>query len=422
MLIVYDLLLFVYVLCYLPVLILKGKWHGGFGQRFGFISKAIKDKVRGRPNIWLHAVSVGEVNAIAGLIEALKESHPDYQIVLTVSTKTGHKLAVEKLGYSAVVVWSPLDFGMVVHAFVRLINPKVYVVAETELWPNLFTCLNRNGVPIVLVNGRISDNSYGRYLKIRWFLKKYLGYVTVFCMQSDRDIERIIAVGAPKDRVKNIGNVKFDDVPMNGSFGVEHFGFKKDTKFFIAGSTHPGEEEIVLGAFQKIKDKYPAMRLVIAPRHIERAGEIEKIIESRGLDAFRFSKMIAGMRYQDEVVILDTIGHLRAFYDMATLVFVGKSLTVQGGHNIIEPAYFSKPIIVGPHMQNFRDVAAAFKEESAIVEVHNAHEFESAVCVLLDDPGRMVELGKKARQVIERRRGATQRGVELIGRALKGAL
>jgi 3-deoxy-D-manno-octulosonic-acid transferase len=404
------------------VLLFSGKWHNGFGQRFGFFSGDIKAKMRRASNIWVHAVSVGEVNAIAGLIHALKNAHSDHQIILTVSTKTGHKLALEKLEHHAVVMWAPLDFAMVVQGFVRLIDPKIYVVAETELWPNLFTCLNQRGVPIVLVNGRISDNSYGRYLKIRWLIKKYLGYVTAYCMQSDRDVERIKAIGAPEDRVSNIGNVKFDDVPMNGSFGPVHFGFEENTTFFIAGSTHPGEEEIVLKAFQKIKDKYPAMRLVIAPRHIERADDIKQLIKSCDLDAFRFSQMIAGMRYRDQVVILDTIGHLRAFYDMATLVFVGKSLTVQGGHNIIEPAYFSKPIIVGPHVQNFRDVVSAFKDDNAIVQVENAREFEAAVSGLLDDPGRMAELGKKARGVIERHRGATNRSVEVIGRALKGAL
>lgn len=422
MLIVYNFLLFVYVVLYLPVLVMSGKWHSGFAQRFGSFSEDLKAKVRHSRNIWIHAVSVGEVTAVAGLIRGLKEEHRDHQIILTTSTKTGHALAVEKLSDCAVVLWSPLDFTAAVNSFVRLIQPKVYVVAETEIWPNLFTCLHRAGVPILLINGRISDNSYGRYLKIRNLIQTYLGYVTALCMQSDQDVERIIAIGAPKDKVINMGNVKFDDLPAPSSFGPEDFGFQPDQQFFIAGSTHPGEEEILLDIFEKIKNKFPLLRLVIAPRHIERADNIQKLIEERGFHALRFSKVGAGPRYADAVVILDTIGHLRSFYAMGTLVFVGKSLTVQGGHNIIEPAFFSKPVIVGPHMQNFRDVVLAFKKDNAIIQVQNPKEFESAVIELLGNPQKMAELGQKAKAVIAREQGATARGMELITKALNGKL
>lgn len=418
MLILYEFFLIIYLICYLPILFIKGKWHSGFLERFGFFSEAIKERINHPKNIWIHAVSVGEVIAIAELIRRLKAKYPDCQIVLSTSTKTGHQLALEKLSDKVVILWSPLDFQWAVSAFIRLIKPKVYIVAETELWPNLFAGLHAQSVPILLINGRISDNSYGRYLAIRWFMKRYLGYVSVLCMQSELDVKRILAMGAPQDKVKNIGNVKFDDLPEDKTYLLEDFGFEHNDSLWIAGSTHPGEEDIVLRVFENIRKKFPSLRLVIAPRHVERVLDVQRIVEERGMVPVRFSQMKSERRIPNSVVIVDTIGHLRALYSLATLVFVGKSLTVQGGHNIIEPAYFSKPVIVGPHMQNFRDVMIAFKNDKAVVEVKDSQEFESTVDRLLSHPAEMAELGKKARQVIARQQGAAARSVEIISRFL----
>lgn len=418
MLILYEILLALYVILYLPVLILKGKFHGGFLQRFGFFSAALKERVRHPRNIWIHAVSVGELIAITGLMRELKIIYPDHQIILTTSTKTGHDLALKRVKDFAVILWAPLDFSLAVRAFNRLIHPKVYVVAETELWPNLFTALNRRHIPILLINGRISDNSFGRYLKVRWFIKRYLGYISALCMQSQQDVERIIAMGAPPEKVSNFGNVKFDDLPAPSSFTLEDFGLRNDDTLWVCGSTHPGEEEMVLDIYEKFKDQYPSLRLAIAPRHIERVVGIQKIIQARGLPFVRFSQMSTGARDYRAIVLVDTIGHLRSFYAFSSFVFVGKSLTVKGGHNIIEPAFFSKPVIVGPYMQNFRDVTAAFKKDNAICQVNNASEFETAVETLLKDPKKREELGKKAKEVIVHQQGATKRGVELIGKAL----
>lgn len=422
MLILYELLLAIYVICYMPILFIKGKWHSGFLERFSFFSEAIKKRIDHPKNIWIHAVSVGEVIAIAELIRRLKAKYPGYQIVLSTSTKTGHQLALEKFSDKAVVLWSPLDFRWAVSSFIRLIKPKIYVVAETELWPNLFDRLYAGHVPILLINGRISDNSYGRYLKIRWLLKRYLGYVSALCMQSELDVTRILAIGAPQDKVKNIGNVKFDDLPEDKVYLPEDFGFEQNDSLWIAGSTHPGEEQIVLRVFKNIKTNFPSLRLVIAPRHVERAADVERIIEEEGMSFVRFSQMKSAKKNPNSVVIVDTIGHLRALYSLATLVFVGKSLTVQGGHNIIEPAFFSKPVIVGPHMQNFRDVMLAFKNDNAVVEVQDAQGLESAVLRLVSHPEQMAELGKKARQVIFRQEGAIKRSMEIISHFLDKAL
>ncbi len=422
MLILYEFLLIIYVIIYFPILLLKGKWHGWFQQRFGFFTDVLKERLHHPRNIWVHAVSVGEVIAIAEFIRQLRIKLPEYQIVLSTTTKTGHELALKRLKDYATVLWAPLDFQLTTAAFIRFIQPKTYIVAETELWPNLFSLLHKKKIPILLLNGRISDNSYGRYQKIRWFMKRFLGYVDAFCMQSDEDAQRIIHLGAPEGKVRNIGNIKFDDLPGENSFTLENFGFDLADELWIAGSTHPGEEEIILNIFHKICAQHPRLRLVIAPRHIDRAADVVKLVESKGFFSLYLSQMNSGERNPNAVVVVDTIGHLRSLYSLGTLVFVGKSLTVKGGHNIIEPAFFSKPVIVGPFMQNFRDIMFVFKKDDAILQVQNAQELESTVAHLLDHPEKMKTMGQRARAVIDKHRGATARSVELVSRALNKSL
>jgi 3-deoxy-D-manno-octulosonic-acid transferase len=241
-------------------------------------------------------------------------------------------------------------------------------------------------------------------------------------MQSELDVKRILAIGAPEDKVKNIGNVKFDDLPEDKIYLPEDFGFERNDTLWIAGSTHPGEEEIVLRVFKNIKTKFPSLRLVIAPRHVERTEDVQRIIEEQGISSVRFSQMKSTKSDPNSVVLVDTIGHLRALYSLATLVFVGKSLTVPGGHNIIEPSFYSKPVIVGPHMQNFRDVMIAFKNDNAVVEVQDPQELESAVDRLLGHPQEMADLGRKAKQVISRQQGAIKRSMEIISHFLDKTL
>jgi len=419
MLFFYEILLFIYALICFPILLLNGKWHNGFPQRFGFLSEDLKDRLRHEKNVWVHAVSVGEVVAIAGLISQLKQRLPGYQIILSTSTKTGHALAVEKFKDDAVVIWSPLDFRRTVKTFVTAIAPKAYVVAETELWPNLFSVLSRRNIPVILINGRISDKSYGSYQAISWFMRPFLHLVEVFCMQSDEDVERIIKLGAPRARVHNVGNVKFDDLPQEGTLRLADLGFDEADELWIAGSTHPGEEEIVLNVFKNIRGRFPGLRLVIAPRHVERTAEIMKLVESRGFAPQQYSQMKAGYKTADAVIVIDTIGHLRSLYSLATVVFVGKSFTVPGGHNIVEPAFFAKPVIVGPFMENFRDITAVFKKDHAIVQLDKPGELEGAVSSLLSAPVKRRELGQRARNVINKYTGATARSVDFIVLALQ---
>ena len=405
----YDIIFFAYALIYLPYLVLTRRWYSGFGMRFGFFPSALKAEMAGARNIWVHAVSVGEVAAVAGLIRRLKAQYPRHRVVCSVTTKTGYGLARAQLADAALVIPSPLDLSVTVAAFTRVIRPVVYIAAETELWPNLFRRLAKENVPIVIINGRVSDRSFGRYQAVRFFLKGALRDVRAFCMQSDTDAKRIMALGADTARVRVVGNIKFEDEDVAGAPETPRV-FPADQQVWIAGSTHPGEEAIVLAVYRKMRDAGLPWRLVLAPRHVERAGEVMGCVRQAGFEGRMFSQIAQGSPMAaGDVLVVDTIGHLRGLYAQASLVFMGKSLRKGGGQNIIEPAFFARAVIVGPMMENFRDILARFKEDSAIVQVRDDEEFSDAVLALARDEGRRAVMGQKAAAVIAGNKGALER-------------
>ena len=410
MFILFDLIFLLYSLLYVPYLVLTKRWHRDYIQRFGVFHADLRARLRRFRNIWIHAVSVGEVTAIEGFIRRLKERWPAYTVVCSVTTKTGYELAQKRLGETACVIFAPLDFSFIVRRFARLIRPKLYIAAETEIWPNLFGRLHKDGVPIAIINGRISDRSFGRYQMIKGLFKTVLDKVNVFAMQSDLDALRIKELGAGTGKVFTVGNIKFDDLPQ----GKVDLDFSLGQLLWVAGSTHPGEERIVLDVFKKMTGDW---RLAIAPRHVERAGEVMRLIKDFGLKAVKLSQLKAGAE-NDGVIVVDTIGDLRGLYAFASLVFVGKSLCAGGGHNVIEPTFFAKPVIVGPLTANFRDIIACFKAEGALVQVHNAHEFESTVNTLAADGVKRKALGRRARAVIDKNQGASLRALNLIAQWL----
>ncbi len=414
MFIIYDIVFFIFVILYLPYFIIKRKWHDGLLMRFGCFSENLKIRLSQRKNIWIHAVSVGEVLAVSGLVKELRKSFPGHRIVFSTTTKTGHALAAAKLSKDDVLIWSPLDFSFAVNAFVRCIKPELYIVAETEIWPNLWTALKKKNVSIVVVNGRISDGTFGRYKKIKFILNSIIKNVRFFCVQSQPDQERVKVLGAKPERVRVVGNVKFDGIPNLDKISDEKSLFGNGTSLFIAGSTHPGEEQIVLEVFERIRSKFPDLRLVIAPRHVERSQEIVNIIELKGLVPIKFSENNSGSLAQEYVIVVDTIGHLRGLYSLARIVFVGKSLVGKGGQNIIEPASFGKPVLVGPNTQNFRDVVDLFLKDNAIIQVHDEKEFFAKVDELLSNPKNMERIGACAKRVVQSNQGATRKTLEII--------
>jgi len=420
MFIIYDLIFLIYALIYLPYLILTGRWYAGMGKRFGVFSSKDKGQIKAKANIWVHAVSVGEVMVLDGFIDQLRKTYPAYQIIATVTTKTGYELACERLKDKALVIPSPIDFSCVAARFVAVIDPKLYIAVETEIWPNLYRKLFLKKIPIVVINGRISDVSFGRYKAIRFLLKGILNQVSVWCMQSQGDANRIIKLGAQSTRVVVTGNVKFDECSSLSFDPSKPNSLSGNDEFWwVAGSTHPGEEDIVLDVYSKIIKDNPKWRLVIAPRHIDRVPQIIELISRRGFKAVKLTQLHLNPLEQDAVIVVNTIGQLRFLYSLASLVFVGKSLCVGGGHNIIEPAFYGKAIVIGPKVQNFRDIVTCFKDARAIVQVEDAHAFEIAVKDLCADLSKREIIGKAAREVIAANQGATRRSLERLAEFIK---
>jgi len=409
---------------YLPILLWRGKGHGGFVQRFGFFPKVLADRLASGRNIWVHAVSVGEVALVEGIIKGLRGAYPAHRIVLSVTTKTGHAFALKKYADDVLVIWSPLDLGLVVRGFVNRIRPEVYVVAETELWPNLFGRLDSRGVPIVLVNGRISDEAYPRYHRARWLLKRTILRARMLCVQTPSDARRFMALGADKECLHVVGNVKFDIsqavMPFDPVEAKKDFGFKKEDKVFVAASTHPGEEAVVCDAFGVLRSKFPRLRMAIAPRHPERAHQVADLLRQKGCMPVFFTALQGRELKDNDVLVMDAVGHLFDLYKASDVVFIGKSLGIprRGGQNPIEPASLGKPVIAGPYTENFRDVMRLLREAGAIIEIASGGELISALEDVLGHPERMAGLSARAKAVVAQNRGAAGRTVDIIKKVI----
>jgi 3-deoxy-D-manno-octulosonic-acid transferase len=413
MTIIFDLIFLVYFILYFPFLLLSGKWHAGLVFRLGWIPGEMRARIMSRRNIWLHAVSVGEVAAVEGLVKALRLKHAEAGIVFTVTTRTGYELARKKFGPEVTVIFSPLDLGLTVERYISMIRPVVYVAAETELWPNLFLRLSHKKVPVIIVNGRISEKAFARYRLVKPLLKVFLSVPQLYLMQSRQDAGKIIDLGAPETSVRVVGNIKLDQAPEVRAVKKKDLGFNESDVVFTGGSTHSGEEDVLTGVYADLRQRYPDLRLVLAPRHPERSRAVGEAVKKRGLKPLFLSGGCRGVA-ADEVLIVDTVGELLSFYSISAFVFVGKSLTARGGHNIIEPALFGKAVMTGPHMSNFKDIAELFLAQEALIQVNDARSLKEAALRLLDDPQAREAIGKRARQVVESNRGALARTLELI--------
>jgi 3-deoxy-D-manno-octulosonic-acid transferase len=302
------------------------------------------------------------------------------------------------------------------------IQPSVFVIVETEIWPNLISYLYIKNIPVVVVNGRISDASFKGYFSIKFLLKAVLNKISLFCVQTERDAQRLIRLGLTQDKVVITGNMKFDvadytDLQTDYTDFKARLGLAFEDKLLVAGSTHPGEEKITLGVYKNLCNDYPDLRLLIAPRHPERAPEITNLIKKFGFEAVSISLLNSPTRQlanSRTVFVLDTVGQLMDYYAIANLVFVGGSLIKKGGHNILEPASEEKPILFGPYMFNFKDIAQLFLENKACILVHNQEELESGIRDLLNYPVLMATLGRRAKELILQNQGATKRNLRYI--------
>lgn len=364
-------------------------------------------------SIWIHAVSVGEVMAVVDLVRMIQERAPTDKIIISTVTQTGQALAKQKF-QDVTVIYAPLDFSWVVRRYVKLIDPGLYIAAETEIWPNLYQHLKQRHTPIIQVNGRISDKAFKGYQKFRPFMRPALDAVSVFCMQSQTDAERIIALGAVPERVQVVGNLKFDKSYSAISVSKEDWFFSAQEMIFVAGSTHPGEEQIMLDAYKELLTEFPSLRLVIAPRHIERISEIEAMINENGYSTVRFSQCVKNADETKPVILVDTIGDLCKLYAIADVVFVGKTFTRKGGQNMIEPLFFGKPTFVGPNTQNFKSVVDILSREKVLCVVRSPATLSQPMKEVLRSPAKKREWQERTRRVIEKYQGATVKTYAVI--------
>jgi len=427
---VYSLFIVLFFVVMSPYLLYQAvryrKYVTSLPQRLGILP--VSFNLDADESIWIHAVSVGEVLTARALLQELRERYPHLRIFLSTTTITGHQVARNNLQYVDEVFYFPFDFRFIVERTLRLVRPRLFIMMETELWPNLLRACHDAGVRTILVNGRISSRSFPRYKLARPLFRHVLAHVDRFCMQGEESARRIIDMGADPARVTVTGSLKFDSLEVPGTASAPDRGHNRVLRYFrvspdrpvvIAASTLKGEEEPLLEAFQRIRSTRPTALLVIAPRKPERFDEVERLARRPGWNVARRSDLRVDAEPRHDVVILDTIGELAQLFQIGTVVFVGGSLVDAGGHNILEPAVFGKPIVFGPYMQNFAEIAQTFLDNGAAVQVGDGRQLETALLELLDDPVRRASLGAAARALVEANRGARTRSLVAIAQLLQ---
>jgi 3-deoxy-D-manno-octulosonic-acid transferase len=395
-----------------------GRWR----ERFGWLPEAFQQPARGA--VWVHAVSVGETLAVVRLVRDLQATFPERKIFLSAVTPAGRAAGESRLPSLAGRFYLPLDWRGAVRAALRRIRPGLLVIVETELWPNLLRSARESGARIILVNARLSVRSFRRYRLLGPLMRRVLEPVDVICAQSADDAERFRDLGAAPERVIMSGNLKFDSEPPR--FAAFHSLLKNALRavgrgpILIAASTMPGEETMVLDVWRRIRAQHCASLLILAPRHPARFEEVAQNLADSGCNYVRRTRLacqeaeICRQVASPEVLLLDTIGELAGILELAQVVFVGGSLVTTGGHNILEPAYWAKPVIFGPHMENFGDIARLFLAADAAIQVRNTEELGTIVLKLFADPTAAEQWGRRGRQVLEGEAGATARVLEQI--------
>lgn len=393
---------------------LRNRW---IRERFGFYSELRT------PNsafvIWIHAVSVGEVIAAVPLIKKIKERHPAAEVIVSTVTDTGQKVAGERICDIAKIVYVPFDLPFAINNALKKFKPSLFIIMETELWPNIIKILGRSGVPVLLMNGRISEKSFGGYKKLRFFINEALKNISVFCMQNELYTERIMELGAEPDKIKVIGNFKFDTKPSSTVPEWTAILKSQESKIssqkftIIAGSTHRTEEDLILEAYIKLKKDFPELNLIIAPRHPERFREVEELIKKKGIKYLKRSDVTGhGSQVTGVVVLLDVIGELASVYGACEVAIMGGSFIKHGGQNLLEPAYWGKAIVCGPHMENFPFIEEFYKKGGAI-RADNENLYQT-VKELLNSQEKILSMGKIAKELYEKNAGATDRAIETI--------
>jgi 3-deoxy-D-manno-octulosonic-acid transferase len=407
----------------LLILLAKQRCRRGMPQRLGWVRSEPAAPEATQPLIWVHAVSLGEVVAAVPLVRRLHTRHADYRLIVTTVTETGREAVEQRLAGVAEHCYVPLDFPWVVSNVVEQWRPALFICVETELWPNLLRILSRRGVPVVLVNGRLSSQSYRGYRFIRPLMKHMLACVTFCLMQSSRDAERITNLGAPADRVICTGNIKFDQ-PVSHLDKIDaqplrHLLLRDEEELFVAGSTHPGEEEQLLGCYRTLLQHYPDLVLLLAPRHIERAAQVEAAAIAQGFAVVRRSLSASSVPPKGpRVILLDTRGELATVYRYAVVAFVGGTLVPIGGHNLLEPAIWGKPVFFGPYTDHCAEIADLLLRADGGRQATDGAALAMQMAAVLDDRPSLEQMGRAAQQVVLENRGALEHTLDVITRLL----
>jgi 3-deoxy-D-manno-octulosonic-acid transferase len=402
------------------------KYRHGLAQRFGLLPRDLVERLRGQRPLWIHAVSVGEVRAASALIERIQASMPHLPLVVSTVTLTGFRTAQRELSGIDGLISFPLDFPWSVARALDALEPRCVCIVETELWPNFLRACGQRGVPVLLLNGRISDRSYPRYQRLKPFFRRVLEPVVAFGMRTERDAERILAMGASPERVRVTGNLKYDraaSLDASGHLSEElrgALGLGPEDELLVAASTHEGEEAALLEAFRALRARWPDLKLLLVPRHPERFAQVEALIARQGWAYSKRTQQSPEQGPTPEVILLDTMGELLAAYGLATVVFMGGSLVPVGGHNVLEPAAAGKATVFGPYMGNFQEEAQELITAGGALQVDEASALVPVLAGLLEEPRTREAMGQAARQVVEQGRGAAQRSLELLKPYLDG--
>lgn len=429
MYLLYDLIFLAATVLLIPYYLfrslVRGKARQGIRERLAWYAPGRLDPISGRRVFWVHAVSVGETRAAIPLVRALKRAYPDVAIVLTNVTETGQEIA-EGIREVDLCLFLPVDFSWVIRRALKRIRPELIVIVETEIWPNLVHRAKHRGIPVVLANGRISDRSFPRYRKLRCLFKPVLKHFSAFCMQSELDGYRIRAMGAQPEKIEVTRNLKFDmqaRLPDAEEILADKmtFGLTQDAAVWVAGSTHAGEEDILLETYRGLLAEGRNLSLVLVPRHPPRCGAICEMIRATGLGAVLRSEVEGRARPLDkgEVLVVDTVGEMLRFYALADLVFVGGSLVSTGGHNVLEASLMKKPAVFGPHVHNFKEISTLLLGAGGGICVEDGQDLAAMVRRLLDDPQQAQAMGEKGFGLLERNSGATAHVMKVIARALE---
>jgi len=428
---IYSFLLGLGFLILLPRFLLDalrhGKYVAGFRERLGSLSPISKD---GRPVVWIHCVSVGETLAARPLVQALKKEFPQTLIAVSTITQTGQNLAREVFKHDAAkIFYFPFDWRWVVRRSLKAVNPATVLIMETELWPGFLRECRQQQIPVALVNGRLSAQSFRRYRLIKGFIAQVLGALDLAIMQTEADADRLRALGMDAEKTFVFGSMKFDAgaMPDTDSLTAEfrgRFGVTNQSSLILAASTHAPEEKILLDALKQLRVKEPKLRLMIAPRHPERFAEVALLVERSGFSWTRRTNATDAADAQAQVILLDSIGELPSVYSLATIVFVGGSIANTGGHNVLEPAAAGACVITGAHTYNFHSIVESFVAAEALIQLPPLPESEAAgaladaISGLLAEPGKRLELGNRARSLVNENRGATERTLQALNSLL----